>query len=375
MVRISRSHHSSSSSKSKNLGFVSTFTSTAAGKAALVCGTISFLFVAFLLKFITQHLGDGVTEKLVQEEAQVLSNLYRDEKQVLSHIIYGDMDDANGNTNPGNTNTDSNGWKPIHIFYGDQKHLAYLGRESQVGQDKLIMALLQNRQNGYFVDLAANDATNLSNTYQLEKQLSWNGICIEPNPIYWTSLSHRKCHVAAAVVGKNRMDEIQFRMYPDLKKRAPSGGIEGFIDGNMPRSKEKSVDLYTVPFKEILTKFAAPRVMDYLSLDVEGSEFFVMEAFPFEDYIFQVMTIERPRQELVDLLLDKGYVYLAANNNEGMETAWVHESVQGVVRKEAIEEVGWINGSISTKWITVLDGDGGKLRVNEPTKKKKNKKN
>ena len=54
------------------------------------------------------------------------------------------------------------------------------------------------------------------------------------------------------------------------------------------------------------------------------------------------MTIERPRQELVDLLTERGYVYLAANNEEGMETAWVHSSFQEDVDTAAVQEVGWI---------------------------------
>ena len=317
--------------------------------------------------------------QVLQEEKQVLNKLYQDEKQVFSHMMHGSdvatatatataaQADAGGDS----ITNETPGWKPIHIFYGDDKHLAYLGRQSQVQQDKLIMALLNNAPNGFFIDLAANDATNLSNTYQLEKQLSWNGICIEPNPIYWTSLSHRKCHVVAAVVGKARMEEIRFRMYPDLKKRAPSGGIEGYIDPNILRSKEKPAELYTVPFMEILQKFHAPREIEYLSLDVEGSEFLVMEAFPFEAYIFKVMTIERPNQQLADLLIANNYLYLAANNEDGMETAWIHKSMEGTINRKAIEEIGWKEGA--TKWISMKDG---KLEVNDPrNKKKRGKKN
>ena len=320
----------------------------------------------------------------MDDEKEVLTKLYEEEKEVLSHAMYGTDDgEEQSDHNPKEfehfyhssiNNIESKkqnlkGWKPVHIFFGDDKHLAYLGRESQVQQDKLVMRLLNNPKNGFFVDLAANDATNLSNTYQLEKQLDWNGICIEPNPIYWTSLSHRKCNIAAAVVGKNRMEEIKFRMYPDLKKRAPSGGIEGYIDPSIPRSKEKSVELYTVPFLEILEKFDAPQSIEYLSLDVEGSEFLVMEAFPFDKYMFKVMTIERPSQDLVDLLIKHDYIYLAANNEDGMETAWVQKSVQNDINHDAIQEVGWKIGD--TKWITMKNG---KLQVNDPKKKQKGKK-
>ena len=80
--------------------------------------------------------------------------------------------------------------------------------------------------------------------------------------------------------------------------------------------------------------------------------------------------IERPSQDLVDLLIKHDYVYLAANNEDGMETAWVHKSVQNDINHSAIQETGWKSGD--TKWIKMKNG---KLEVNDPkAKKKKGKK-
>jgi hypothetical protein len=92
--------------------------------------------------------------------------------------------------------TPGDGWKSIHVFYGtneyerknattttatttystttpssalvrtrrqeeqEQKKIWY----SQARQDELVIGLLKNKTNGYFVDLAANDAIQLSNT-------------------------------------------------------------------------------------------------------------------------------------------------------------------------------------------------------------------
>ena len=125
---------------------------------------------------------------------------------------------------------DENGWHSIHVFYGTAEDPAVsslpqpqLGPSqpgisspdhqqprkwyAQARQDELVSALLHNKTNGYFIDLAANDATVLSNTYALEKYYNWTGVCIEPNPIYWHNLtSYRKCMTIAAVVGKERME-------------------------------------------------------------------------------------------------------------------------------------------------------------------------
>ena len=53
----------------------------------------------------------------------------------------------------------------------------------QKGQDEwVIVDVFDYKTNGFFVDLAAQHAKIDSNTYVLEKDLNWSGICIEPNP-------------------------------------------------------------------------------------------------------------------------------------------------------------------------------------------------
>lgn len=243
------------------------------------------------------------------------------------------------------------GWKPIDVFYGDPK-LAELGSKSQAKQDVTVLALLSDLKGGYFLDLAANDAVTISNTFHLETSYDWNGICVEPNPIYWSRLAKRKCHVAAAVVSKERMEKVQFKMMTDKQNRAPSGGIEDLMPNRLKGvSKEKAVTVYTVKIQEILEKYNAPKVIEYLSLDVEGAEFFVMKDFPYETYKFKIMTVERPTQELIDLLYEKGYVYLGGNNEWGEETLFYHSDYENEIKKEAVTEIGWL--TTSTKWVQV----------------------
>jgi hypothetical protein len=106
--------------------------------------------------------------------------------------------------------TKDDGWKTIDVFYGktqlpeDNPNQRWY---SQVGQDEIVMALLNNKQGGYFIELAANDALTLSNSYSLERYGQWKGLCIEPNPMYWHDLSrYRTCQMVAAIVGDKRME-------------------------------------------------------------------------------------------------------------------------------------------------------------------------
>jgi hypothetical protein len=227
------------------------------------------------------------------------------------------------------------GWKLIHVFYGDKSHvseastipLPYFQENfwfSQYRQDEIVSRLLHNKRNGFFIDLAANDAVRISNTYSLETHFDWKGICLEPNPVYWNGLSYRKCHVAAAVVGTKSMDEVTFK-FP--KDKGPKGGIVGNGFDNKNSNSAEGQRKFTIQLSEVLRRFHAPRVIDYISLDVEGAEDLVMSAFPFSEYRFNILTVERPSTTLASLLQSNDYVLLATLKI-GKETLWVHRSIQ-----------------------------------------------
>lgn len=83
----------------------------------------------------------------------------------------------------------ADGWHPIHVFYGEESGLDTKDQKwfAQVHQDEVIIDLIG--ENGYFIDLASNDAKEFSNTLALERA-GWDGLCIEPNPAYWYGLRY-----------------------------------------------------------------------------------------------------------------------------------------------------------------------------------------
>ena len=64
----------------------------------------------------------------------------------------------------------------------------------QLKQDFLALQYLKFKKNGYFVDIGANDGKTLSNTYMLERDYNWTGICVEPLTIEYNKCKDiRKC--------------------------------------------------------------------------------------------------------------------------------------------------------------------------------------
>jgi hypothetical protein len=212
------------------------------------------------------------------------------------------------------------GWKSIDVFYGNTQDPDNINRKwySQWRQDSVVIGLLRNKREGFFIDLAANDARKLSNTYALERRFGWRGLCIEPNPQYWFDLSRfRTCKVVAAIVGRDRMEEIKFNY------RGVFGGInrEGFDNGEAYETE--SIPAFTVPLKEVLERSDAPHVIDYLSLDVEGAETYIMKNFPFSSYRIKIMTVERSDKELEEHLEANGFKLMGNISHFG-ETLWIH---------------------------------------------------
>ena len=241
------------------------------------------------------------------------------------------------------------GWKLIHVYVGpDDDRVAQIAQAStinsdyfhaahwfsQLRQDEIVAQLFRYKKGGYFVDLAANDVVRISNTYALETYYDWNGLAIEPNSVYWSGLSLRKCHVVAAVAGKSTNEKMLFT-FP--KRAAPQGGLVGSEFDNHERKNSAEEQMrFTVTLQDIFERFNTPSVIDYLSLDVEGAETFVMESFPFDRYRINVLSVERADKKLCRLLQENGYVQLKSLKSWG-ETLWVHSSVEATLDMGAMD--------------------------------------
>lgn len=161
----------------------------------------------------------------------------------------------------------------------------------QEGQDKVTLGLLKNKRNGTFVELGGSNGVTSSNSYVLEKKYGWTGLCIEANKRFFKHLEkNRNCKTVNAVVADEAKDVF-------FNNNGAEGGID--VSGEAMHAK---------PLSQILTEQDMPKIIDFLSLDVEGYEEDVLYNFPFDRFKFRVITIERPSDKLHDKLLETGYV-------------------------------------------------------------------
>ena len=212
--------------------------------------------------------------------------------------------------------------------------------KSQKGQDRwVIFEILPWKREGYFVDLAAADGVTHSNTYVLEKLFNWDGICIEPNSKFLKSLKRkRKCLIETSVIS-SKQEKVSFRIDNDQL----GGIVSSDTDNNYKlRSEElktaKIVFLETTTLTEVLDRNNAPKFIDYLSLDVEGSEERVISSLDFNKYQFGCMTIERPTPLVNKILFDENYLFV---KNYKFDSFYVHPKImeQRKIKPRAFQQV------------------------------------
>ena len=187
---------------------------------------------------------------------------------------------------------------------------------SQLGQDLWVLKQSGYKRNGFFVDFGATDGVLLSNTWLLESEFGWRGICAEPNPGFFAELKeNRRCTLSSACIGAVTGEVVEFVLADAF------GGMvkhmEDDMHGDTRRAyaelPENVVSLRTVSLDDLLRQNDAPHRIDYMSIDTEGSELEILEAFPFDDWDVRLLTVEQNRSEkkfaIRNLLRRHGYDY------------------------------------------------------------------
>ena len=168
---------------------------------------------------------------------------------------------------------------------------------SQASQDRfvymILYGLLGKQDQGYYLEIGAGDPINTNNSYFFEKELKWSGVSID--------ISKENTKQWYAVRNNLLLNE-------DATK-SDYGAVLQFF----------------------------PKVIDYLSLDIDECYADVLKNIPFKDYTFKVITIEHDfyrygdlyRKQERQILESFGYHLLCSDVSISgfcFEDWWIHPS-------------------------------------------------
>lgn len=189
---------------------------------------------------------------------------------------------------------------------------------SQLGQDIWVLEKTGFKRNGFFVEFGATDGVLLSNSYLLEKEFGWHGICAEPNPKFHEHLKlNRNCIVSSECIGAITGEKVKFVFAQEY------GGMQKHLADDMHADKRQSYveqgktkEIETISLHDFLIKHNAPKEIDYISIDTEGSEFDILESFPFDEWDVKIFSVEHNytnlRSKINKVLSEHGYYQVEA---------------------------------------------------------------
>jgi Methyltransferase FkbM domain len=193
---------------------------------------------------------------------------------------------------------------------------------SYQGQDLFVVEATGCQRNGFFLDSGASGGLRGSNTKLLEESFGWRGICVEPNlALYGELVANRSCiclncclysrdgpveffeagQVYGGIVAEYHLDHFRFARDFAASESAKLGVI----------ARPETVMKEARTLRSVLRSCDAPPVIDYWSLDTEGSELALLRSFPYDEYRFRLLTVEHnftpARGEIHAFLTARGY--------------------------------------------------------------------
>lgn len=185
---------------------------------------------------------------------------------------------------------------------------------SQFLQELFALAFSECRSGGFFVEFGACDGLHLSNSYLLETQFGWNGILSEPGKVWHEDLGrNRRAAIDTRCVWFETGHVLEFSESPTPGQST----ISRFGDEKAEYTGKYAVQ--TVSLLDLLEKHNAPRYIDFLSMDTEGSEYDILRSFDFSKFRFGFISVEqhltKHGSKITELLRNAGYELLFTGEN------------------------------------------------------------
>ncbi|MBS0619967.1 MAG: FkbM family methyltransferase [Verrucomicrobia bacterium] len=189
---------------------------------------------------------------------------------------------------------------------------------SQCGQDAFVhQNFFQGVQEGVFVDIGAHNGISLSNTYFFEKELGWNGICVEPIPEVFDALrQNRNCICVQGCIVSEPIEHAEFWRITGAPEM-----LSGLIHRYDPKHRERIrrelkkkrgalavIDVRCYRLNELLEAHQIDHV-HFLSIDTEGGELEILKSIDFDRFQIDVIAVENNYQDphFAPFMESKGY--------------------------------------------------------------------
>lgn len=182
---------------------------------------------------------------------------------------------------------------------------------SQYGQDQYVHeTFFKDFHCGTFIEFGALDGLLDSNTLFFERELDWTGILIEPNPLAFEMLKKNRPHCNIEQVAISNENTVM----PFMRIDGNFYGWSGLLADIEPQHSERieqyirkeeiqTINVQVHDLAWLADQYSLKHV-DFMSIDTEGTEEKIMNAFPWEKLTVTVFCIENNFQNYsIDALM------------------------------------------------------------------------
>jgi FkbM family methyltransferase len=182
------------------------------------------------------------------------------------------------------------------------------------GEDIILESIFLNKRRGFYVDVGAHHPKRFSNTYKFYLK-GWRGINIDPMP---GSMEHfnkiRDEDINLEVAISDKIEELEYHIF---NEHAINTFSKEFIRNNIDKEasweRVSTLKIKTRTLADTLDAYL-PRgkLIDFLSIDVEGMEYTVLISNNWGKFIPTVVIVEELNKSITEVINGDIYKYLEA---------------------------------------------------------------
>lgn len=207
---------------------------------------------------------------------------------------------------------------------------------SQLGQDLWVAYLMAEhardrspRREGFFVEFGGFDGKTYSNTYFLEKEVRWKGLLAEPIPHQFESCKrNRTCILDNRCVWKSSGEILTFNVVEGANELGTIAMFESKdVHGHLRTTHKSEISVKTVSLADLLVEHNSPEIVDYISVDTEGSELEILAPFPFNSFQIKSLSVEHnftPQRAGIQSLLERNGFFRLARSVDYFDDVYLH---------------------------------------------------
>jgi len=184
--------------------------------------------------------------------------------------------------------------------------------ESQFLQDCFVDTLFEGIEGGCFIEIGVGDGKRISNTYFLEKYRNWHGLLCEPSLRWHESIISNRAAFLVKNAITNRSGEIL--KFAEVLNDGEQSTLLNFLnsDGH-DRANFKEYDVLSSTFDDVVSSNLKTNIIDYLSIDTEGSELDIISGIDFKKYEIRCISVEhnyesKKLDKIREILINNNYV-------------------------------------------------------------------